>query len=77
MLAWGSDGQYSVYQNEIGWVMPRQPSRSVDPYYSEEMTTGQAKKHLSKNQYSNHLPYDSTLGKADPVEDSSRLRTLH
>ena len=70
MLARGSNGQYSVYQNEIGWAMP---SRSVDPYYSEEMTTGQAKKHLSKNQYSNHLPYDSTLGKADP----GRLRTLH
>ena len=70
MLAWGSNRQYSVYQNKIGWVMP---SRSVDPYYSEEMTTQQAKKHLSKNQYSNHLPYDSTLGKAD----QGPLRTVH
>ena len=38
-------------------------NRSLNPYYSEEMTTEKAKKNLSKNQYSDHLPYDSTLGK--------------
>ena len=32
------------------------------PFVSTEMTTEKARNHLDKNQYSQHLPYDDTLG---------------
>ena len=44
-------------------IFPKIKELSLDPLNCEGMTTEKATKNLSKNQYSDHLPYDATLGK--------------